>query len=415
MKAIWAAAAKRRVERFRTALASVVLGLVFFPAAVSDALADLTLAPLRGDPPMRILRVASVDPACQLNCPEWISAEGIVTPGEAEVFAKVIADLHGRRLPVLISSHGGSVRDALAMGLLIRSKGLVVAVARTLIANCPERARDCPGARGRAIVGGAHCASACPLILAGGVERLTGPVPQVGVHQITTVEKGTEGVERLTTVKKIYEQDSVDRAVQAYLRAMGVGDPVMEILRKTPAAGIRWLSPAELRELHLATGALDASAPILAGDVNGLDSHAFAGDPPAPYLVTGRVSKPFAAPTRAGAMALEATFAYRRGGGVVGASVSARDGGMKTVDPSPDGWTLTFTAGGGEAGRWKAGGGSQAQAMIPREQFCALARGGALVAAPAGALAEGEPRQPPVTFDLAATGGASAVVAEACP
>ena len=57
------------------------------------------------------------------------------------------------------------MRDALAIGLMIHSKGLVVAVARTLIANCPERARDCPGARGRAIVGGAHCASACPLIL----------------------------------------------------------------------------------------------------------------------------------------------------------------------------------------------------------------------------------------------------------
>ena len=85
------------------------------------------------------------------------------------------------------------------MGALIRSKGLVVAVARTMIANCPERARDCPGARGRAIVDGAFCASACPLILAGGVERLVGPAPQVGVHQITTVEKETEGVEHLTT------------------------------------------------------------------------------------------------------------------------------------------------------------------------------------------------------------------------
>jgi len=207
------------------------------------------------------------------------------------------------------------------MGLLIRSKGLVVAVARTLIANCPARARDCPGARGWAIGGGAHCASACPLILAGGVERLTGPAPQVGVHQITTVEKETEGAEHLTTVKKIYKQDSVDRAVQAYLRAIGVGDPVMEILRKTPAASIRWLSPAELRESHLATGGLDASAPVLIGDLNGLNSHAFGGDPPAPDLILGRVSVLFAAPARGGAVAPEATFAYRRGGGMVAVTV----------------------------------------------------------------------------------------------
>ena len=42
--------------------------------------------------------------------------------------------------------------------------------------------------------GGAFCASACPLILAAGVERLVGPVPMVGVHQITEVLKEKEGV-----------------------------------------------------------------------------------------------------------------------------------------------------------------------------------------------------------------------------
>ena len=404
--------------RVASMLASAV---AFGPAllailAADSALADLTFAPRpRGELPMRILRVTSAEPACQPNCPEWISAEGIVTPGEAEDFAKVVENLGGRRLPVLISSHGGSVHDALAMGLLIRSKGMVVAVARTLIVNYPERARDCPGARGRAIVGGAHCASACPLILAGGVERLIGPTPQVGVHQITTVEKETEGAAHLTTVKKIYEQGSVDRAVKAYLQAMGVGDPVMEILRKTPAARIRWLSPAELHKSRLATGALDAAAPILSGDLNGLNSYAFAGDPPAPDIILGRVSEPFAVPTRAGAMTLEATFAYRRGGGVVGASVAARDGDMKTVaDPSADGWMLTPTAGSGEPGRWKAGGTSRAQAMIARERFCAFALG-ALVAAPAGPLVQGEPPKNPVTFDLAAADGVGAVVAEACP
>jgi hypothetical protein len=399
------------------ARAAAVAAALFGLLAANPALADLRLPPRpRGDPPMRILHVTSVDPACQPNCPEWISAEGVITPGKAREFAKVIAGLGGRRLPVLISSHGGSVRDALAMGLMIRSKGLVVAVARTLIANCPERAHDCPDARGRAIVGGAYCASACPLILAGGVGRLIGPMPEVGVHQITTVEKEIEGVEHLTMVKKIYEQDSVDRVVQSYLQAMGVQDPVMEILRKTPAARIRWLSPAELRESHLATGALDASAPILDGGVNGLNARPLAGGETGSDLVTGRISKPFATPTRSGATALDMTFAYRRGGGVVGASVAARHRDMKAVaDPSPDGWTLTLTAGGGKAAQSKAGGRAEAQAIIPREQFCALAHSGSLVAVPAGALAEGEPALPPVTFDLAANGGANPVVAEACP
>ena len=88
-----------RVARILARAAAAALALVAVLAADS-ALADLTLAPRqRGEPPMRILRVTSADPACQPNCPEWISAEGIVTPGEAQDFAKIIEDLGGRRLP----------------------------------------------------------------------------------------------------------------------------------------------------------------------------------------------------------------------------------------------------------------------------------------------------------------------------
>ena len=79
--------------------------------------------------PMRILRVRSSDPACQPDCPEWIAAEGKIEVGTAQAFA----GLGGRRLPVLVNSPGGSVADAMAMGRLIRARGLAVAVARTVL------------------------------------------------------------------------------------------------------------------------------------------------------------------------------------------------------------------------------------------------------------------------------------------
>ena len=289
-----------------------------------------------------------------------------------------------------------------------------MAVARTLIANCPERAPACPAARGQAITGGAFCASACPLILAAGVERLVGPVPMVGVHQITEVLKEKEGLAHLTTIKKIYEPGTPTPAVQAYLAAMGVGEPVMNLLRKTPASSIRWLSLAEIG--RVASG--DGGARRRRADPDRRPERA--QQPrrrpaaPGPHHAAGL--RPLAIPTRAGAATLEATFAYRRGGGVVGASIAARDGNGKTVaDPSPDGWTLTLTAMAGEPERWSAGGRSQAEALIPRERFCALARGGTLVAAPSGAPADGEPPQSPTTFDLAVTDGLGAIAAEACP
>ncbi|MGA7195842.1 MAG: hypothetical protein WBY97_02050, partial [Roseiarcus sp.] len=161
------AASERRTERSGTTIASVVITLAGLLAASPDALADLRLPPRpRGDPPMRIVRVMSSDPVCAPNCPEWISAEGQIMPGTAAAFRKAILDLGGRRLPVLISSHGGSLGAALQMGELIRERRLAVAVARTLIADCPRRTPVCPPPRGEAITGGAVCASACPLILA---------------------------------------------------------------------------------------------------------------------------------------------------------------------------------------------------------------------------------------------------------
>ena len=239
----------------------------------------------RGAPPMRFVRVVSADAACKPNCPEWLSAEGRIEPGTAKAFADAIANLKGRRLPILIHSPGGSVADAGAMGELIRAKGLAVAVARTLIANCPEASPKCPDGPGTAITGGATCASACVLVLAGGVERLVAPSALIGVHQITTLVSETEGLAHLKSTRKFYEQRGVDAAVEAYLTAMGVGDPVMGLMRKTWASSIRWLSLAELEDSHLATLALDAAEPILTSGANGLNGHAFDGDPPRSDLV----------------------------------------------------------------------------------------------------------------------------------
>ncbi len=298
--------------------ASSIFSLLCVAAASASAFADLKLPPRRsGDPPMRIFRVMSSDSSCGSNCPEWISAEGRIMVGTAKTLAELVNGLSGRRLPVLIHSRGGSVADAIAMGRLIRAKHLAVAVARTLIPNCAERARICPGARGQAITGGAVCASACPLVLAGGVERLVSAVPKVGVHQITTVLREVEGEAHLTTTKKLYEQGWIDSEVKDYLAEMGVGDPVMALMRKTPAASIHWLSGADLLDSRLATQRLDSAAPILADGANGLNGHALEGDPPQPDLLTANVVAPSAQPAqrpRSGAGRDLRLQARRRGG-----------------------------------------------------------------------------------------------------
>ena len=192
----------------RTAIAAALAAVLPFAAALAAGSPIPELRPAarpHADPPMRILRVTSSDPACQPNCPEWISADGVITRGSAAAFANVVESLAGRRLPVLISSHGGSVQDAVEMGVLIREQGPGGRGGQDADRQLPRAAPACDNPRGEAIVAGATCASACPLILAGGVERLVGPVPLVGVHQITTILKQSEGIERLTRTVKVYE------------------------------------------------------------------------------------------------------------------------------------------------------------------------------------------------------------------
>src|SRR5271165_2481929 len=186
--------APRQKRRPGPAVGALVLALLGLLAAGGPAPADLRPpARVRGEPPMRFVRVVSAEPGCAPNCPEWLSAEGRIGPDAATDLAEALERLNGRRLPILIHSPGGSVADAVAMGELIRAKGLAVAVARTLITNCPEASPKCPDGPGTAITGGAICASACVLVLAGGVERLAGPSARIGVHQITTVVSETEG------------------------------------------------------------------------------------------------------------------------------------------------------------------------------------------------------------------------------
>jgi hypothetical protein len=394
--------ASRHDGRFSAAPAIFAIALIVAFAA-TGARADLKLPPRpRGDAPMRIVRVASSDPACEPNCPEWISAEGRIEPYTADAFAKIVESLGGRRLPVLISSYGGSLEAAIRIGVLIRERRLAVAVAKTLIANCPELAPQCPDAKGQATTNGAVCASACPIVLAGGVERLVGPAPRVGVHQITATMKEVGGA-RLARVRKVYEPDSADSVLERYWAAMGVGEPVMTLLRKTPAASVRWLSLAETAGSRLATLELDGGAPILVSGVNGLNGVALPGDPRPPDVFAAKGAAAVLHADGAKGPGAEATLAYRRGGGLIEASLSAGASNLPSA-----GWTLTGN--GGPLTFSTTSSAAPPSAKIPRARFCAVARDGKLTVASTGAESGAS-----AVFDLSAMAGMSALIAEACP
>ncbi|MDG4854207.1 hypothetical protein [Mesorhizobium sp. WSM4982] len=152
-----------------------------------------TAVPFRGAagnaaPEMRFVVVRGSDPLCDPDCPEWISAEGAITPRTPQKLRQLLAALDNPRLPVVISSRGGDLFGALAAGRLIHERKLDVVVARTNILGCNPPGAGCLDDNG-AYVGlisqfGVECDSACALMLAGGARRLVDPKARLSVSSM---------------------------------------------------------------------------------------------------------------------------------------------------------------------------------------------------------------------------------------
>ena len=236
----------------------LILSALLWPNTGASA---STPAPARPEmPPMRIVVVRSAAQGCEPNCAEWISAEGKIVPGTAALFSRVVRSLGAKKLPILISSPGGAVEDALAMGRLIRTRQLDVAVARSLMLPCGLKDGTCiykPGAEQVANPTGAmsFCNSACVLILAAGTNRYVDNYTLVGVHQMyaqQTIIRLT-GKHRVVTTRTIPSPQSLYDRVAAYYRQMGIGSEIMPLLRSAPPTSVHRLTPGELLVTNLVT------------------------------------------------------------------------------------------------------------------------------------------------------------------
>jgi hypothetical protein len=162
-------------------------------------------------------------------------ASGAIMPGTAKIFAAEIAKRGAYVKTVVLHSPGGSVTDALAMGRLIRDKKFATEVEK-----------------------GHICASSCPLVFAGGVERRAGDRASIGVHQVSAPGAG----EMLSGADGMQGAQQVSAACQKYLRDMGIDMEVWVHAMETPKEQLYYFRPDELLALKLATqtGSATASA-----------------------------------------------------------------------------------------------------------------------------------------------------------
>src|SRR5262249_12605033 len=123
---------------------------------------------------------------------------------------RVFKVLGQRKLPIFISSPGGSVPAALTIGREIRKRGLDVAVERTIFQKCEQGPSPCDfraitdNDKGRPEPVAAYCASACVLILAAGTERVVPVYGYVGVHQHHATQ----------TMRKVLQTFQVQRKIE---------------------------------------------------------------------------------------------------------------------------------------------------------------------------------------------------------
>ena len=234
------------------------------------------------DLPMTASIVRSSSPACEPSCPEWISVEGEFTGNSPAVFRKALKLAGKKKLPVIISTPGGSVNAAVEIGRMIRKAKLDVAVGWTRFEGCKPTDKACKlpkeskGVyRGEAHEGRAFCNSACPLVLAAGTQRLSGVWSYVGVHQVRTtwVRERVTYRERYRIVKgkkkvidrkivsrktvKAFEKHGLDKAqrkrLAAYLKEMGIGLAMLDDMEKAPPSSLYRLDLTRQEDLKLIT------------------------------------------------------------------------------------------------------------------------------------------------------------------
>jgi hypothetical protein len=234
--------------------------------------------------PMKVRIVRSAEPGCEPTCTEWISAEGEITAATTAAFRRTLARLGARKLPILIDSPGGEVDPAIAIGRMIRAKGLDVVVTRTVLAPaCAPDDAACRKLAASGMVRGrpeakiSKCASSCAFVLAGGVRRYVGAWTVVGLHEIKTISTHRLIRQHFRVVpaspltgaparRQVLRQEvlrvehregpagkkTYDR-ITRYFVGMGVDQRIMPILRAAPNSSIRWVKLDELKSTGLAT------------------------------------------------------------------------------------------------------------------------------------------------------------------
>jgi hypothetical protein len=153
-------------------------------------------------------------------------ADGTITPGTSDAFSAFLAeDANAGVSEIVLDSPGGSVSDAMDMARAIRDRGISTRV-------LPD----------------GYCASSCPLVFAGGKQRVAAATSWIGVHQVFALSNVLGSL-----AEGMDEGQRVSGEAQQLLVECGVDPRVWTHAMMTPKDKLYLFTPKELSELKLAT------------------------------------------------------------------------------------------------------------------------------------------------------------------
>jgi hypothetical protein len=245
---------------FETGLFLISLVLLLLTPTVSLA-ADSTLED--ADLEMSLTIVRSSRQSCEPNCPQWIAANGVITPQTPSLFREILENTEAQKLPIMIQSAGGELFSALEIGRMIRNAKRDVGIARTEYSACETKGRPCKAALagsktyyGLAKDDWSYCYSACTFLLAAGLNRVAAGSVAVGFHEPYRCKSGkrkTKFDPNDCVVTKL-DLDSVLRtALTQYLDEMGVSGEIVAEMQKAPPDDMNVPGLVRVDELGLIT------------------------------------------------------------------------------------------------------------------------------------------------------------------
>src|SRR5262245_61770761 len=168
----------------------LLLHVVLLASCILSALAaGVQAAPVEPQPanpwPPIVFYVAKGEPnACGSGCREWIAAEGTIDENAHRRLHGLLNRLDRRKLPIYFHAPGGSLEAAMAIGRMMRERGMTAGVGRTIPRGCDplqehESACDALKRAGRELLAELRtartlCNSACVYALIGACARSRG-------------------------------------------------------------------------------------------------------------------------------------------------------------------------------------------------------------------------------------------------